>query len=77
MQAAKGRSDWPRGYSSIADKRTMETLQDGKAATPFMQEGDTIRIEMKGRDGHSLCGAIDQNVVVSPERTAVGTRDAR
>ena len=77
VQAAKGRSDWPRGYSSIADKRTMEILQDGKAATAFMQEGDTIRIEMKGRDGHSLCGAIDQNVVVSPERTAAGTRDAR
>lgn len=77
VQAAKGRNDWPRGYSSIADKRAMETLQDGQPATAFMQAGDTIRIEMKGRDGLSLCGAIDQNVAVPPERTAAGTRDAR
>jgi fumarylacetoacetate (FAA) hydrolase len=28
-----------------------------------MKFGDTIRIEMKGRDGHSIFGAIDQEVV--------------
>jgi fumarylacetoacetate (FAA) hydrolase len=28
-----------------------------------MKFGDTIRIEMKGKDGASLFGAIDQNVV--------------
>jgi fumarylacetoacetate (FAA) hydrolase len=28
-----------------------------------MQFGDTIRIEMKGRDGLSVFGAIDQKVV--------------
>jgi fumarylacetoacetate (FAA) hydrolase len=27
-----------------------------------MKFGDTIRIEMKGRDGHSVFGAIDQRV---------------
>ena len=28
-----------------------------------MQYGDTIRIEMKGRDGESIFGAIEQKVV--------------
>ena len=27
-----------------------------------MQFGDTIRIEMKGKDGQSIFGAIDQNI---------------
>jgi fumarylacetoacetate (FAA) hydrolase len=28
-----------------------------------MKYGDTIRIEMKGKDGQSVFGAIDQEVV--------------
>jgi fumarylacetoacetate (FAA) hydrolase len=31
-----------------------------------MKYGDTIRIEMKGRDGLSLFGAIEQEVVPLP-----------
>ena len=58
----QGRTEWPKGYSCIAEKRAIETLQDGKPATGFMQFGDTIRIEMKGRDGQSIFGAIDQQV---------------
>jgi fumarylacetoacetate (FAA) hydrolase len=54
--------DWSRGYSCIAEKRAIETLQDGQPVTGFMKYGDTIRIEMKGRDGASLFGAIDQEV---------------
>ena len=41
----------------------METVQDGQPSTEFMKYGDTIRIEMKGRDGLSLFGAIEQEVV--------------
>ncbi|APW41456.1 fumarylacetoacetate hydrolase family protein [Rhodoferax saidenbachensis] len=59
----KGRVDWPNGYSCIAEKRAMETIQDGQPVTEFMQFGDTIRIEMKGRDGLSIFGAIEQEVV--------------
>jgi len=59
----KGRLDWPNGYNCIAEKRAMETLQDGQPGTEFMKYGDTIRIEMKGRDGHSIFGAIEQEVV--------------
>jgi fumarylacetoacetate (FAA) hydrolase len=40
----------------------METIQDGKPATEFMQNGDTIRIEMKARDGQNIFGAIEQTV---------------
>ncbi len=55
--------DWSHGYSCIAEKRAIETIQDGKPATEFMQYGDTIRIEMRGRDGQSLFGAIEQEIV--------------
>jgi fumarylacetoacetate (FAA) hydrolase len=57
-----GRKDWPNGYSCIAEKRAIETILDGKPSTPFMKYGDTIRIEMKGRDGQSVFGAIDQKI---------------
>ena len=57
-----GRKDWPKGYSCIAEKRAIETILDGKATTDFMQFGDTVRIEMKDKDGHSVFGAIDQTV---------------
>src|SRR5512144_2689485 len=50
------------GYSCIAEQRTVETIQSGKAATPFMRFGDRIRIEMFDDSGHSIFGAIDQVV---------------
>ena len=55
--------DWTRGYSCIAEKRAIETIENGQPQTDFMQYGDTIRIEMNGLDGHSVFGAIDQSVV--------------
>ena len=55
--------DWANGYSCIAERRAIETIEDGKASTDFMKFGDTIRIEMKGLDGQSVFGAIDQTVV--------------
>ena len=57
-----GRKDWPKGYSCIAEKRAIETILDGKASTDFMQFGDTVCIEMKDKDGHSVFGAIEQKV---------------
>jgi len=57
-----GRKDWPKGYSCIAEKRAIETILDGKASTDFMQFGDTVRIEIKGKDGLSMFGAIDQTI---------------
>ena len=58
-----GKKEWTKGYSCIAEKRASETVVDGKPATDYMKYGDVIRIEMKGRDGESLFGAIEQTVV--------------
>jgi len=51
------------GYSCIAEIRMIETINDGKPTTPFMQYGDTVRIEMKDGDNKSIFGAIEQEVV--------------
>jgi fumarylacetoacetate (FAA) hydrolase len=51
------------GCSCIAERRVRETIESGKPVTPFMKFGDHIRIEMFGRDGKSIFGAIDQKVV--------------
>jgi fumarylacetoacetate (FAA) hydrolase len=63
VEGKNGRVDWPKGYSCIAEKRCIEVIQDGKATTEFMKFGDTIRIEVKGKDGSSVFGAIEQGVV--------------
>jgi fumarylacetoacetate (FAA) hydrolase len=50
------------GYVCIAEQRTVETIRHGKAATPFLSFGDTVRIEMLDGLGHSIFGAIEQTV---------------
>ncbi|ADZ71484.1 fumarylacetoacetate hydrolase family protein [Polymorphum gilvum] len=50
------------GYSCIAEVRMVETITQGAPKTPFMRFGDTVRIEMLDRDGHSVFGAIEQTV---------------
>ena len=50
------------GYSCLAEVRTIETIQLGQAQTPFLKQGDRVRIEMFGEDGQSIFGAIDQVV---------------
>jgi fumarylacetoacetate (FAA) hydrolase len=50
------------GYSCIAEIRMIETIEAGAPKTPFMRFGDTVRIEMKDRAGHSIFGAIEQMV---------------
>lgn len=63
IEGKGGRLEWPKGYSCIAEKRAMEILQDGEARTGYLKFGDTVKIEMKGRDGESVFGAIEQTVV--------------
>ena len=58
-----GKKEWVNGYSCIAEKRAIETILDGKPSTAYMKFGDTIRIEARGKDGQSVFGAIDQEVV--------------
>ena len=50
------------GYSCIAEIRTVETLLEGKPHTPYLKFGDTVRIEMKDAGGHSIFGAIEQQL---------------
>ena len=48
------------GASCLAERRMLEIISTGKAITPFMSFGDTIRIEMLDRAGKSIFGAIEQ-----------------
>lgn len=50
------------GYSCLAEIRMIETIEGGAPKTPFLRIGDTVRIEMKNRDGQSIFGAIEQRV---------------
>ena len=56
-------SEGGAGYSCIAEIRMIETINDGAAKTPFMSAGDTVRMEMLDAGGHSIFGAIEQEVV--------------
>ena len=55
-------ADGGRGYSCLAEIRMVETIRDGKPATPFMTFGDRVGIEMHDDDGASIFGRIDQVV---------------
>jgi fumarylacetoacetate (FAA) hydrolase len=61
-EGTKARTDWPKGYHSIAHKRAMETLQDGKPSTDFLKYGDTVRSEMKDVGGHTVFGVLEQEL---------------
>jgi fumarylacetoacetate (FAA) hydrolase len=52
-----------RGYSCLAEVRMVETILDGKAATPFLKHGDTVRIWMEDEHGHAIFGTVEQEVV--------------
>ena len=41
----------------------IETIYDGAPKTDFMKPGDTVRVEMRDKDNHSIFGAIEQKVV--------------
>jgi fumarylacetoacetate (FAA) hydrolase len=50
------------GYSCIAEVRTVETILRGKAETPFLKKGDTVRITMDDERHHPIFGVIEQTV---------------
>ncbi|WP_224372392.1 fumarylacetoacetate hydrolase family protein [Hyalangium versicolor] len=55
--------DRTRGISCLAERRMIETIDEGKPKTPFMKPGDTIQIEVLDGAGRSLFGRISQKVV--------------
>lgn len=50
------------GYSCIAEIRMIEKIATGEFKTPFMSDGDVVRIEMLDNGGRSIFGAIEQTV---------------
>jgi fumarylacetoacetate (FAA) hydrolase len=50
------------GYCCLAEVRTYETIEQGKPATPFMRDGDVVRVEMFDRQGASVFGTIENRV---------------
>jgi len=51
------------GSSCLAERRMLETLWYGAPKTPWLRFGDRVRIEMLDREGRSIFGAIEQEVV--------------
>lgn len=51
------------GYACIAEQRMVETILGGAPKTPFLRFGDSVRIEMKDAAGHSIFGAIEQEIL--------------
>lgn len=51
------------GSACIAERRSIETIEQGEPKTRFMKFGDRVRIEMLDTLGKSIFGAIDQRIV--------------
>jgi fumarylacetoacetate (FAA) hydrolase len=51
------------GSSCIAERRGIETVDEGRPRTAFMKFGDRVRMEATLPDGSPLFGVIDQCVV--------------
>jgi fumarylacetoacetate (FAA) hydrolase len=58
-------ADRARGYSCLAEKRMLETIDSGAPSTPFLKHGDRVAMEMCLADGRSLFGRIEQRVTLS------------
>ncbi|MBV8657975.1 MAG: fumarylacetoacetate hydrolase family protein, partial [Burkholderiales bacterium] len=54
--------DRARGSCCLAEVRMIETIEQGAAKTPFLKNGDTVRIDMTDAAGHSIFGSIEQTV---------------
>ncbi len=53
------------GYSCISEIRMVETILEGEAKTPYLRDGDTVRIEMLDSRERSIFGRIEQKIVVA------------
>ena len=53
------------GYCCIAEIRMIEQIQSGAPKTPFLKAGDVVRIEARDDAGHSVFGAIEQQVAAA------------
>ena len=54
--------DAARGHASLASKRLTQSQESADANVCWLQAGDSVRIDLKGRDGSSPLGVIAQEV---------------
>ena len=54
--------DLSAGYACLMEARLVEQVDTGAAKTPFLDFGDTVKIEMRDKDGATVFGAIEQTV---------------
>ncbi len=54
------------GYSCLVEQRMVETLLEGAPRTPYLRDGDVVRIEMLDAARDSIFGAIEQTVRLWP-----------
>jgi fumarylacetoacetate (FAA) hydrolase len=59
---AVANKDPDTGHACLAELRADEEIASGKAQTPWLKFGDTVRIEMFDPSGRSIFGAIEQRV---------------
>ena len=57
--------DRSRGSSCLAEKRMIEKIDTGEFKTPFMQDGDEVKIRVHNESGECLFGEIQQKVVIT------------
>jgi len=55
-------ADAASGFACLAEARALEALDHGAPRTDYLRFGDTVRVEVPGRDGVSVFGAIEQTV---------------
>jgi fumarylacetoacetate (FAA) hydrolase len=55
--------DLTKGSSCIVEKRMLETINDGKPKTPYLNFGDRIELDMFDENNHSIFGCIRQKIV--------------
>jgi fumarylacetoacetate (FAA) hydrolase len=55
--------DLSAGFACLMEARLVEQVEIGAAKTPFLQFGDTVRLEMRDASGASVFGAIEQKVI--------------
>jgi fumarylacetoacetate (FAA) hydrolase len=56
-------NDPSRGTACLVERRALETIETGKATTPYMKAGDKLVIEAFDAQGGSVFGRIEQTVV--------------
>jgi fumarylacetoacetate (FAA) hydrolase len=69
--------DAAKGFGCIVERRAVEAVELGAPTTPYLAMGDVVRLDMKGRDGLSVFGAIEQQVTgPQAQGTAAADGDA-